>query len=229
MAMIGTIIVYIIMICAVLGAIGAIRDAEYGIGKEFMNGIHTVGHIFVPAAGIMAAIPYLTWFISHFISPIFELIGADPAIAATTILASDMGGYQLANALKESYEGWVMALVVGFMSGATIVFSIPMGLAMLDKRDHKYMALGIMAGVLTIPIGAFISSIMIVLFNTEVREVISTTEAPTYVFAISVLQILINLLPLFIFVILIALGLKLIPNGMITGFMVFGRVMDAGI
>ena len=47
--MIGTIIVYIIMICAVLGAIGAIRDAEYGIGKEFMNGIHTVGHIFVPA------------------------------------------------------------------------------------------------------------------------------------------------------------------------------------
>ncbi|CAM5669914.1 Ethanolamine utilization protein EutH OS=Lysinibacillus sphaericus OX=1421 GN=LS41612_14775 PE=4 SV=1 [Lysinibacillus sphaericus] len=91
MAMIGTIIVYIIMICAVLGAIGAIRDAEYGIGKEFMNGLHTVGHIFVPAAGIMAAIPYLTWFISHFISPIFELIGADPAIAATAILASDMG------------------------------------------------------------------------------------------------------------------------------------------
>ena len=43
--MIGTVIVYIIMICAVLGAIGAIRDAEYGIGKEFMNGIHTVGHI----------------------------------------------------------------------------------------------------------------------------------------------------------------------------------------
>lgn len=229
MAMIGTIIVYIIMICAVLGAIGAIRDAEYGIGKEFMNGIHTVGHIFVPAAGIMAAIPYLTWFISHFISPVFEWIGADPAIAATTILASDMGGYQLANALKESYEGWVMALVVGFMSGATIVFSIPMGLAMLDKRDHKYMALGIMAGVLTIPIGAFISSIMIVMFNTEVREVISTTSAPTYVFAISVLQILLNLLPLFIFVILIALGLKLIPNGMIKGFMIFGRVMDAAI
>ncbi|MFJ7887569.1 ethanolamine utilization protein EutH [Lysinibacillus xylanilyticus] len=229
MAMVGTVIVYIIMTCAVLGAIGAIRDAEYGIGKEFMNGIHTVGHIFVPAAGIMAAIPYLTWFISHFISPIFELIGADPAIAATTILASDMGGYQLASALKESYEGWVMALVVGFMSGATIVFSIPMGLAMLDKRDHKYMALGIMAGVLTIPIGAFISSIMIVTFNTNIREVISTTAEPTYVFAISVLQILINLLPLFIFVVLIALGLKLIPNGMIKGFMIFGRVMDAAI
>ena len=147
MAMIGTVIVYIIMFCAVLGAFAAIKNPEDGLGKEFMSGLHAVGHIFVPAAGIMASIPYLTWFISKFIGPIFDAIGADPAIAATTILASDMGGYQLANALKTSYEGWIMALIVGYMAGATIVFSIPMGLAMLDKRDHKYMALGIMSGV----------------------------------------------------------------------------------
>lgn len=63
MEMIGTVIVYIIMACAVIGAIGAIRNAEVGVGKEFMSGLHTVGHIFVPAAGIMAAIPYLTIFI----------------------------------------------------------------------------------------------------------------------------------------------------------------------
>lgn len=227
MEVIGTVIVYIIMICAVMGAFGAIRNPEHGIGREFMNGVHTVGHIFVPAAGIMAAIPYLTWFISQFISPVFELIGADPALAATAILASDMGGYQLANALKASYEGWVMAMVVGFMSGATIVFSIPMGLAMLNRRDHKYMALGIMSGVLSIPIGAFIATVLIVTFDTDIRTIISTTAAPTHVFAISIMQILINLLPLFVFVALIALGLKLVPNAMIAGFMLFGRIMDA--
>ena len=229
MEMIGTIIVWIIMICAVIGAIAAIRDSEFGLGKEFMNGLHTVGHIFVPAAGIMASIPYLTMFIDKVISPVFNAIGADPAIAATTILASDMGGYQLANALQQSYEGLVMALIVGFMSGATIVFSIPMGLAMLDKRDHKYMALGIMAGVLTIPIGAFISSILIAFFNTNVRNVINTTSDPTHAFTIAVTQILINLLPLFVFVILIAIGLKFLPDIMIKAFMIFGRLMDAGI
>lgn len=229
MEMIGTIIVWIIMICAVIGAIAAIRDSEVGLGKEFMNGLHTVGHIFVPAAGIMASIPYLTMFIDKVISPVFNAIGADPAIAATTILASDMGGYQLANALQQSYEGLVMALIVGFMSGATIVFSIPMGLAMLDKRDHKYMALGIMAGVLTIPIGAFISSILIAFFNTNVRNVINTTSDPTHAFTITVTQILINLLPLFVFVILIAIGLKFLPDIMIKAFMIFGRLMDAGI
>ena len=229
MELIGVVIVYIIMACAVMGAFAAIKDPDNGLGKEFMGGLHAVGHIFVPAAGIMASIPYLTIFIEKVVSPIFHKIGADPAIAATTILASDMGGYQLANALKDSYEGWIMALIVGFMAGATIVFSIPMGLAMLDKRDHKYMALGIMAGVLTIPIGAFISAIMVSLFNTNVREIINTSSEPTYMFTISVLQILINLAPLFVFVILIALGLKFLPNMMIAGFMIFGRFLDAGI
>ncbi len=229
MEMIGNFIIYIIMICAVLGALAAIKSPEQGLGKEFMSGMHTVGQIFVPAAGIMASIPYLTIFISKFISPIFFAIGADPATAATTILASDMGGYQLADALKTSLEGWVMALIVGFMSGATIVFSVPMGLAMLDKRDHKYMALGIMSGVLTIPIGAFISSSLIVLFDTNIRDVISTTAESNYEFTISYLQIILNLLPLLIFVVIIAVGLKLVPNLMIAGFMLFGRVMDAAI
>ena len=229
MALIGTVVVYIIMACAVAGAFAAIKDPDRGLGKEFMNGLHAVGHIFVPAAGIMASIPYLTLFIDRFVGPFFNMIGADPAIAATTILASDMGGYQLADALKASYEGWVMALVVGFMAGATIVFSIPMGLAMLDKRDHKYMALGVMAGVLTIPIGALISSVLIVLFNTQIRDIISTTSESSYEFVISYGQILINLAPLAIFVVLIAAGLKFFPNAMITGFMVFGRLMDAGI
>jgi ethanolamine transporter len=229
MELIGTIIVYIIMACALVGAFAAIKDPEIGVGKEFMNGLHTVGHIFVPAAGIMAAIPYLTVFIEKVVSPIFHKIGADPAIAATTILASDMGGYQLALALQQSFEGWVMALIVGFMAGATIVFSIPMGLAMLDKRDHKYMALGIMAGVLTIPIGAFISTAILALTNTKVREILDTTSDPTYVFSMSFLQIFINLIPLIVFVVLIALGLKFLPSFMIKAFMIFGRFLDAGI
>ena len=229
MVMIGNIVIYIIMTCAVLGAFAAIRNSETGLGKQFMEGLHTVGHIFVPAAGIMASIPYLSWFIDKVCGPIFDKIGADPAIAATAILASDMGGYQLANVLKASYEGWIMALIVGFMAGATIVFSIPMGLAMLDKRDHKYLALGVMAGILTIPIGAFISTAIVALTNAEVRDVINTSGDATYVFSLSFLQIFINLSPLFIFVVLLALGLYFLPDIMIKGFLWFGRFLDAGI
>lgn len=122
-----------------------------------------------------------------------------------------------------------MAMIVGYMAGATIVFSIPMGLAMLDKRDHKYMALGVMSGVLTIPIGAFIASCLTLLFNTKVRAVIDTTSSSTYEFALSYAKILVNLLPLLIFVVAIAAGLKFFPKAMISGFMIFGKVMDAAI
>ncbi|MBH0229723.1 ethanolamine utilization protein EutH [Halobacillus yeomjeoni] len=229
MVLIGNIVIYIIMACAVIGAIASIKNSEDGIGGQFMEGVHTIGHIFVPAAGIMASIPYLSLFIDKVFGPIFEKIGADPAIAATSILASDMGGYQLAQALQESYEGWIMALIVGFMAGATIVFSIPMGLAMLDKRDHKYMALGIMSGLLTIPIGVFISSVIITLTNTKVREVVSTNTESTYEFAISYLKIFSNLTPLLVFVLVLAAGLYFLPDIMIKGFMWFGRIMDAGI
>jgi ethanolamine transporter len=229
MVMVGNIVIYIMMTCAVVGAIAAIKDSENGLGKQFMEGLHATGYIFVPAAGIMAAIPYLSWFIEKVCGHLFAKIGADPAIAATTILATDMGGYQLAEVLKQSYEGWIMAMIVGFMAGATIVFSIPMGLAMLDKRDHKYMALGVMSGVLTIPIGVFISSVLITLTNSKVRNVISTTSNSTYEFTISYIKIFLNLSPLIIFVILIALGLYFLPDLMIKGFMWFGRILDAGI
>ncbi|MGG7621422.1 ethanolamine utilization protein EutH [Bacillus coreaensis] len=229
MVMVGEIVIYIIMACAVLGAFAAIKNSEQGLGQQFMEGLHAVGHIFVPAAGIMASIPYLSWFINKVCGPFFATIGADPAIAATAILATDMGGYQLAQELATSYEGWIMAMIVGFMAGATIVFSIPMGLAMLDKRDHKYMALGVMSGILTIPIGAFISSVLVVVTNSKIRDAISTTTDSTYEFTISYLKIFANLSPLIIFVVVLAAGLYFLPDVMIKGFMWFGRIMDAGI
>lgn len=226
---IGSIIIYIIMACAVIGAIAAIRNSDEGLGKEFMEGLHSTGYIFVPAAGIMASLPYISWFVEKVVSPLFHKIGADPALAATAILASDMGGYQLANILKSSTEGWIMAMVVGLMAGATIVFSIPMGLAMLDKRDHKYMALGVMSGILTVPIGAFFTSAILSITHAKVRPEITTSGESTYEFAIGIGQVLLNLSPILIFVVAIAVGLRFLPDLMIRGFMLFGKTMDAMI
>ena len=227
MDQIGNYVLYVIMFCAVLGAFAAIRDSEKGLGKEFMEGIHATGHIFVPAAGIMASIPYLTVMIESVFGPFFDALGADPALAATMIIASDMGGYHLASALAASKEALIMALITGFMGGATIVFSIPMGLAMLDKRDHKYMALGIMSGILTIPIGVMIASAILVFSNPMVREVVATNGEATYQLAMGLGGVFANLLPIIIFVVALALGLRFLPDMMIKGFIAFGRGMDA--
>ena len=229
MEYIGTVVIYIIMVCAVLGAFAYLRNEEEGLGKEFVEGLYSIGPIFVPVAGIMAAIPYLSAFVKTFFGPLFSAMGADPAIAATTFIAVDMGGYQLAEALAQSKEGWIMAMVVGYMAGATIVFTVPVGLTMLEKKDHKYMALGIMSGLLSIPIGVFATCSIISISDLAVRGLISANADSAYIMALTFSAIFTNLIPLTIFCVALAIGLKVVPNAMIKGFLWFGRGMHISI
>jgi len=226
---IGTFVIYIIMMCAIAGAVASIFNNETGLGKEFVAGLHSIGPIFIPVAGIMASIPYLSKFISSLVGPLHTMLGADPAIAATTVIAADMGGYQLAKALAQSPEGWIMAMVVGFMAGATIIFSIPVGLAMLNKRDHKYMALGIMSGVLSIPAGVIITCLLIGFFGTSIRADIAATGTPDLPVDLSFSTILRNIFPLILFCVALATGLRFLPGLMIAIFLWFGRIMYAAI
>ena len=222
-------VIYLVMACAVLGALAAIRDPDTGLGREFMEGLYSIGIIFVPVAGIMAAVPLLSVTIQHFLGPAFAAIGADPSVAATSVIAVDMGGYKLAQSLAANQEAWMMSTIVGYMAGATIIFTIPVGLAMLAKSDHKYMALGIMSGILSVPIGVAVSWAMLYFFQPMVREEISANAEPTYQVAPAWSAMLGNLVPLVIFVLAVALGLRFAPKTMIRGFMIFGRLMDAAI
>src|SRR5690625_2493585 len=229
MEQIGTAIIYVIMGCAVLGALAYIRDSESGLGREFQEGLYAIGPIFVPVAGIMAAVPYISQFVSAVAGPFFALIGADPAIAATTLIAVDMGGYQLADALAQTKEAWIVATLVGFMAGATIIFSIPVGLAMLKKEDHQYLALGIMSGMLSVPIGVFIVAFLIAVTGVYMRPELPTSGDAIQALALTLGQILRNLAPLALFCVAIAIGLRYVPAAMIRGFLWFGRIMYAAI
>ena len=227
MEMIGTAVVYIIMVCALAGAVASAIKPESELGRQFVAGIDSIGPIFLPVAGIMASAPYLTAFVSTVFGPAYGALGADPAMAATTFIAIDMGGYQLADALAQTRESWIMAMMTGYMAGATIVFTIPVALKMLEKRDRKYLALGVMSGLLAIPIGVLVASIIIALSHPVIREVVSTNAEATYQLALSFAQIGVNLVPLIIICVALALGLKFKPDAMIKGFIVFGRVMEA--
>lgn len=227
MELFGQIVIYIIMSCAVAGCLASVFKEESPLGKEFLAGIDSIGAIFLPVAGIMASAPYLTWFVSHIFGPLYGLVGADQAMAATTFIAVDMGGYQLAEALAQTKESWIMAMMTGFMAGATIVFSIPVALKMLHKEDRRYLAMGEMVGFITIPVGVLVSSIIIAISNPVVREAIATNGEATYELALSFWLIFRNLIPLILICGAIAIGLYVIPEKMIKGFNVFGKVMDS--
>jgi ethanolamine transporter len=229
MSVIGDAVIALIMFCAAIGAVASIRNPDDGIGKEFLEGLHSIGHIFIPVAGIMAAIPLLSQFVAGVFGPLLSQVGADPAIAATSLIAVDMGGYQLADRLAETRESWIMAMMVGYMAGATIVFSIPVGLVMVEKQDHKYLALGVLSGILSVPVGVLISSVVIAISDPLVRSGPQTDGASMTQLQLGFDTIALNLIPLVVFVGLIAAGLRLFPNAMIRGFMVFGRLLDAAI
>ena len=155
-----------------------------------------------------------------------DRVGADPALASTTIVATDMGGYQTADAIAATRESWIMAMYIGFMAGATIVYSLPIGLRMVEERDHKYLALGMMCGFVSIPFGVFVASTVTMLANPLIRETISNNAEATYQMAMTFSTMLPNLIPITIICLLIALGLKFVPNAMIKGFTIFGRFID---
>lgn len=229
MSEIGNIIIYIIMAGTLLGAMASVIKPESGLGKEFVNGIHSIGPVFLAQAGIMAAIPILSYAITYTIGPLFQSMGSDASIAALSIIAVDMGGYQLADAIAANRDQWITAMLIGYTSGASIVYLIPVGLVMLEQKDHKYLALGAMAGLISIPFGVLISLTIITFNNIPVRDIISTSSPANHYLSIDFFNALQLLSPLFVFCILLALGLKYRTLLMVKCFLFFGKIMDAFI
>jgi ethanolamine transporter len=228
MAIVGTIVIYVIMACLLLGAAASIVRPQSELGKQFTEGIFSIGPIFLSVAGIFASVPYISQFINYVFGPLYEMVGADASMAATTIIAVDMGGYQLAEALAHTKENWIMAMLTGFMAGATIVFTVPIGLYMIPKEKENAFALGIMCGILTVPIGVFVSSVIIALSNPWIRDTITVSGPANYQLMMSYAAIFKNLVPLIIICVLIALGLMFIRSIMIRVFKIFGKFIEVG-
>jgi ethanolamine transporter len=99
---------------------------------------------------------------------------------------------------------------------------------MIPKEKENAFALGIMCGILTVPIGVFVSSIIIALANPYIRAVISTDAAATYQLAMGYVTIFRNLVPLVIICVLIAAGLLFIRKFMIAAFKILGKFIEVG-
>lgn len=200
---INEIIVYIMVVFMILGALDKILGNKYGLGEQFDEGFMAMGSLAIAMVGVVSLAPVLANILSPIISPLYSALGADPAMFATTLLANDMGGYPLAMEMAHSQEAGLFAgLILGAMMGPTIVFTIPVALGIIQKEDHKFLAMGILAGMITIPIGCLAGGIAA---------------------GFQLSMIIRNLVPIIIVSLLIALGLWKIPNKMIRGFTVFGK------
>lgn len=225
MELLGQIVLYIIMGCCGAGAIATVVKEDSGLAQSFHDGIRAMASLFLPVVGLMVSVPYLVIGVENIFGDIFRSIGADPAIAAAVIIPPDCGGYALFLALARSPEVVVIAVMVAITTASTIAFNIPIGLSILKKEDHSYLALGAMSGFLSIPFAVLITCTILIITKPAIRTTFTTTGAAEYILQLDFLTVFLNLLPIVIFCVLLALGLKFFPKAMVKGFIIFGKVL----
>ncbi len=199
------ILILVMAIFAVLGALDRIFGNKFGLGKEFEDGILAMGSLAMAMVGIIALAPVLAGLLRPVVVPVYEFLGADPAMFAGTILACDMGGGALAQELTANEQAALLGgVITGSMLGATIVFTIPVAMGILREEDRPQMAKGILCGIVTIPVGVLVGGL---------------------VAGFEVMMVLRNLIPIVIIGALIALGLWKAEKIMVKGFAVFGKAV----
>lgn len=201
------ILIAVFAVFAVLGAADRLLGNRFGLGQEFENGIMAMGSLAMAMVGIITLAPVLSNLLKPVIVPVFDFLGADPAMFAGTILACDMGGGALAQEMTADADAALLGgVLTGSMLGATIVFTIPVAMGILNEEDRPAMAKGILCGIVTIPVGVLVGGL---------------------VAGFEVGMVLRNLLPIVLIAALIALGLWKAEKAMVKGFAVFGKIVVA--
>ena len=205
---INSVIVMIMMLFMLWGAIDKIMGNKFGYGEQFEEGLNCMGPLAVSMAGVVAVAPLLALVLNPIVGPLYNLVGADAAMFATTLLACDMGGYPLAMQMAANEAiGNYAGLILGSMMGPTIVFTIPVALGIIDPEDRSYLGAGTLVGVVTIPVGCIVGGFCMNAMTS---------------YKLSVGDILMNMIPVAIIALAIAAGLWFAPSAMMKGFDKFG-------
>ena len=197
------ILIAVMAVFAVLGALDRIFGNRFGLGKEFEEGILAMGSLAMAMIGVICLAPVLAAVLKPIVVPVFGFLGADGAMFAGSILACDMGGGALAAEMAGNREAALLGgVITGSMLGATVVFTIPVALGILEEEDRAAMAKGVLCGIVTIPVGVLVGGL---------------------VAGFPVGMVLRNLIPIVLIGAVIALGLWKKEAAMIRGFGAFGK------
>ncbi len=186
----------------VLGGIDRILGNRRGYGEKFEEGFGFLGPVALSMAGMICLAPVLSGIFGRLVIPFYKMIGVDPGMFGS-ILAIDMGGYQLAMELaQDPVIGGYAGIVAASVFGCTMVFTVPVGMGMVDKKDRPYFARGMMLGIVTMPVGLLAGGLLA---------------------GLSFGQCLYQNLPVLALAFVILTGLWKMPEKMILGFCAFAK------
>ena len=195
----------IIVIFSILGAVDYILNNRFGIGKEWEKGFHLIGTMSLSMIGMIVLAPWIGQLILNGLGAVVGNMPFDISVIAGSLLANDMGGATLAlNIARDEQIGYYNGLIVGAMMGATISFTLPLAMAVVEKRQQNSVLFGLLCGLVAIPIGCCVAGVMA---------------------GIAIVELLVNLIPLIVLAVLLAIGLMKIPDTCVKVF----EVLSIGI
>lgn len=191
---------------ALLGGADRILGGRLGLGEQFEKGFMLLGPMALSMAGMICLAPVLADWLGWVIVPLYRLMGVDPAMFGS-LLAIDMGGYQLSRELAaDPVVGSYAGLVASSIFGVTLVFTIPVGMGMTAPEDRPPLARGIMLGLAAMPVGLVAGGLMC---------------------GLTLPACLRQNLPVFALALALFLGLRLAPDRMVRGFCLLSEGIKA--
>ena len=192
----------IIVIFAVLGAVDYLIGNKIGVGEEFEKAFSLFGPMALSMLGMIVIAPAVGEWLMPAFDGFYDLCGIDPSIIPASLFANDMGGAALSQSVCKSEElGGFHAMVVASMMGCVISFTIPFALGVVQREQRKPLFFGLLCGIVTIPVGCFAAGLLCGLPLTV---------------------LLVDLIPLLLLSIAVALALILVPRVCIKCFELFG-------
>jgi ethanolamine transporter len=195
----------IMVIFSMLAAVDRILGNRFGLGREFERGFMLLGTMMLTMTGMISLAPVLADLLRPAFSFVSDVLHLDPSIIPASLFANDMGGAPLSvEVAGDAGMGLYNALVTSSMMGCTVSFTIPYALGAVKKEQHRELLLGLLCGVVTIPIGCLLAGFMC---------------------ALPLPALLLNLLPLLLFAGIIAIGLIFAPGACVKIFGILGKII----
>lgn len=186
-----------------LGALDYLLGNRFGLGKEFEKAFSLMGIMVLTMLGMLMLAPLIAELLKPLLAPLSGSAWFEPSIIAGLLLACDMGGAPLAAEIAGTpASGGFNGLVVASMMGTLISFSLPLALGVTRKDQHPNILLGLMCGIITIPLGCIVSALMLKLPFAELCR---------------------SLVPLILFSAVVTVGLIKVPQLCLKVFGGFGK------
>lgn len=178
---------YVMLGFSLLGGIDKLLNNRFGLGIKFDEGFKAMGSLALTIIGIYSLSPVIARGILPLLGPLSTWMNVDPSVFVSSILATDLGAFNTSVEIaRDPAIGVFNGAILASTLGATISFTVPVAINLITEDDFQYFAKGILAGIVTVPLGMVVSGL--------------TLE-------IGIMKILWNLLPVMVFSLIIAYGL----------------------